>query len=322
MSKSLECRVVHQTGSILVAHYLPRELKNEYFGLLSILNQNIRHCGLWDYPELEHVLVMSLLTILDKSNDSRWKKDPIGKADDWMMDHNGQTSLNKPISEKDKRKKMKVAKENEGLLKAMLKKDLIRSNSQFEKNAAKYPTDAFGNLTDRARAATSTSMQLAPLSPRSRASSLSYTNRITAESEVTRARIGNALGNLKTTDATATLPTFQTPYESHSPNLQALFQPPPSPSDYFSQRLSSRVNMPLNGNLLHQHHERLLHTPERSQSTKSHNTSSSLTHRRTASTDHHSHRVAPGYVDEASLSRFVLNSTTQKLILKHCTETL
>ncbi|CAO3619368.1 unnamed protein product [Mucor hiemalis] len=80
MSNSLECKAIRKSGDICVAQYLPRMLKDEYFGIFSLLGYNMLRCNLTKSRELELLILMSLMTLLDKSDDGGWKKDSISKG--------------------------------------------------------------------------------------------------------------------------------------------------------------------------------------------------------------------------------------------------
>ncbi|KAI9250627.1 hypothetical protein BY458DRAFT_482722 [Sporodiniella umbellata] len=129
MSKNLECKAIRKKGDICVAQYLPRGLKDEYFGMVSILGYNMLRCELSQTKELELILFMSLITLLDKSDDRGWKRDSISRGI--------QESVPSPaISEQVEEKKKKIEHTNDQKLNLMLEKDLRRSHRQIQR----YPS--------------------------------------------------------------------------------------------------------------------------------------------------------------------------------------
>ncbi|ORZ23140.1 hypothetical protein BCR42DRAFT_404066 [Absidia repens] len=70
----LECRTVISGygGDRCVARYSPRGVKGEYFGLITVLGYSLTQ--LEDQQTMNLLLITSLTTILDKSNDNSWKK--------------------------------------------------------------------------------------------------------------------------------------------------------------------------------------------------------------------------------------------------------
>lgn len=79
MRPSLECRAMIGRGNdVCVAQYLPRGVKNEYFGLVSVLGYNLTRCQVEDEQAMELLLITSLMTILDKAGDNGWKKEANG----------------------------------------------------------------------------------------------------------------------------------------------------------------------------------------------------------------------------------------------------
>ncbi|CAO3616626.1 unnamed protein product [Mucor fragilis] len=169
MSNSLECRAIRKTGDICVAQYLPRMLKDEYFGIFSLLGYNMLRCNLTKSRELELIILMSLMTVLDKSNDASWKRDPISKgvqddirngggsgshtsssnssfvsppsASTAAMDH-----YEDPIPKKSQQKKHKVELLNDQKLQLMLEKDVRRSQKQIQLDQKNHkPSLSAGN---------------------------------------------------------------------------------------------------------------------------------------------------------------------------------
>ncbi|CAO3696112.1 unnamed protein product [Rhizopus stolonifer] len=150
MSNSLECKAVRKTGKlpslffggfvmtkfgifflclgdICVAQYLPRTLKDEYFGIISLLGYNILRCEISQSKELELLLLVSLITLLDKSDDRGWKRDSIGQD---IQDNSSPPA----VSGQTQQKKKKVERTNEQKLQHMLEKDVHRSQKQMQKN--------------------------------------------------------------------------------------------------------------------------------------------------------------------------------------------
>ncbi|KAI7898692.1 uncharacterized protein BX663DRAFT_523754 [Cokeromyces recurvatus] len=139
MSNSLECKAIRKTGDICVAQYLPCILKDEYFGIVSLLRYNMLRCKLTKTRELELVLFMSLLTILDKSNDGSWKRDPISKGGGVVIAHDDTLDKEKkciyyedPIPKKEQQKKYKKELSNEMKLQTMFEKEVRRSQKQIQ----------------------------------------------------------------------------------------------------------------------------------------------------------------------------------------------
>ncbi|KAK4511805.1 uncharacterized protein ATC70_003804 [Mucor velutinosus] len=173
MSNSLECRAIRKTGDICVAQYLPRMLKDEYFGIFSLLGYNMLRCNLTKSRELELILLMSLMTVLDKSNDASWKRDPISKGvQDDIRNGGGSSShtsssnssfvsppsasstanshgmdhYEDPIPKKSQQKKHKVELLNDQKLQLMLEKDVRRSQKQIQLDQKNHkPSLSAGN---------------------------------------------------------------------------------------------------------------------------------------------------------------------------------
>ncbi|GAA5804796.1 hypothetical protein HPULCUR_010303 [Helicostylum pulchrum] len=158
MSNSLECRAVRKTGDICVAQYLPRMLKDEYFGIFSLLGYNMLRCDLTKSRELELILLMSLMTLLDKSDDGGWKRDSISKGVQDVGDYNKNNNNNDiidsndemvsplayedPIPKKALQKKYKVELGNDQKLQLMLEKDVRRSQKQIQFDQKHKPLSA------------------------------------------------------------------------------------------------------------------------------------------------------------------------------------
>jgi hypothetical protein len=123
-------------------------------------------CNLTKSRELELIILMSLMTLLDKSNDGGWKRDPIGKGvqDDIGVynDNNNNNSSSSsshdnidnsssivspiayedPIPKKAQQKKYKVEALNDQKLQFMLEKDVRRSQKQIQSDQKNKPLSA------------------------------------------------------------------------------------------------------------------------------------------------------------------------------------
>lgn len=162
MSNSLECKAIRKSGDICVAQYLPRMLKDEYFGIFSLLGYNMLRCNLTKSRELELLILMSLMTLLDKSDDGGWKKDSISKGvqEDIIgggynqpstAEHNSNSNTNSdvlsftyedPIPKKSLQKKYKIEALNDQKLQLMLEKDVRRSQKQIQSDQKNKPLSA------------------------------------------------------------------------------------------------------------------------------------------------------------------------------------
>ncbi|KAF7728465.1 hypothetical protein EC973_006018 [Apophysomyces ossiformis] len=203
LSPSFECRKTHDS-SVVIAQYLSRGLKDEYFGLLATLRYNM----MGDSWGLELVVILSLLIILDKSDD-KWNRANRGPVHGIRSDEDLLMSLGEPptstrITKKEQQRRNKVESENEQLLRTMLER-------QWKKSPVSSPAASPGGSPVPSP---STSMK-----------------------KVTR-----LLGTLNLVDATATLqlPTRGT----EDRRLQDLFQqdkqiPPRASSDQGKQRCHS-----------------------------------------------------------------------------------
>jgi hypothetical protein len=174
MSNSLECRAIRKTGKlpllnllfllrpsylgdICVAQYLPCMLKDEYFGIFSLFRYSMLRCNLTKPRELELIIVMSLMTLLDKSNDGGWKRDPIstGIQDDTLgyntscisqPENNNRIAYEDPIPKKALQKKYKAELSNEQKLQLMLERDARRSQKQIQSDHKHHkPSLSAGN---------------------------------------------------------------------------------------------------------------------------------------------------------------------------------
>lgn len=117
-----------------MAQYLSRTLKDEYFGIVSLLGYNMLRCELSQSKELELLLLVSLITLLDKSDDGGWKRDPISKGvqDDIAVLPSAGGRLQE--------KKQKMERTNEQKLQLMLDKDVRRSQKQMQADHKKHPS--------------------------------------------------------------------------------------------------------------------------------------------------------------------------------------
>ncbi|ORX62852.1 hypothetical protein DM01DRAFT_1379463 [Hesseltinella vesiculosa] len=136
MRPGMECRAVYGKGNdVCIAQYLPRGVKNEYFGLLSLLEYNMDRCNVQDDHGLELVLVTTLMTILDKADDTRWRKEvQHGGA---FLEINEVPGMHPPTEEttdkKQQQRKEKNERDIEQRLQWMLEKDVRRSQKQLRK---------------------------------------------------------------------------------------------------------------------------------------------------------------------------------------------
>lgn len=128
-------------------------------------------CNLTKSRELELIILMSLMTLLDKSNDGGWKRDPISKGvqDDITNSSNNSSNNNSfvsppsastiantaanaadyyedPIPKKSQQKKHKVELLNDQKLQLMLEKDVRRSQKQIQYDQKNHkPSLSAGN---------------------------------------------------------------------------------------------------------------------------------------------------------------------------------
>ncbi|KAI8066523.1 hypothetical protein BC940DRAFT_302362 [Gongronella butleri] len=148
MRPGFECRAIYGRGNdVCIAQYLPRGVKNEYFGLVSVLDYNVRRIAVSDEAALELLLVTSLMTILDKADDPRWRKEIQGSmflapdevpgvqpfADDDQSHDNHDDAGGK---QKQWQRKQKTERDIEHRLHWMLEKDVRRSQKQVHKQTA------------------------------------------------------------------------------------------------------------------------------------------------------------------------------------------
>ncbi|KAI8081734.1 uncharacterized protein BX664DRAFT_199714 [Halteromyces radiatus] len=141
MRPSLECRAMMGRGNdICVAQYLPRGVKNEYFGLMSLLGYNLTRCQVEDVQAMELILITSLMTILDKADDNGWKKET--SSGHLFLEPNEIPSIHHPDDDnhhtlkkkqKEQLQKEKSERNNEQRLQWMLEKDVRRSQKQLLK---------------------------------------------------------------------------------------------------------------------------------------------------------------------------------------------
>lgn len=118
-------------------------------------------CNLTKSRELELIILMSLMTLLDKSDDGGWKKDSISKGvkEDMIggynsnvsTEHNSNSNNNSdvlpftyedPIPKKSLQKKYKVELLNDQKLQTMLEKDVRRSQKQIQSDQKNKPLSA------------------------------------------------------------------------------------------------------------------------------------------------------------------------------------
>src|SRR6478735_7404855 len=91
-------------------------------------------CELSQSKELELLLLVSLITLLDKSDDGGWKRDPISKGvqDDIAVLPSAGGRLQE--------KKQKMERTNEQKLQLMLDKDVRRPQKQMQADHKKHPS--------------------------------------------------------------------------------------------------------------------------------------------------------------------------------------
>ncbi|KAG0163050.1 hypothetical protein DFQ28_005067 [Apophysomyces sp. BC1034] len=225
LSPSLECRKTHDS-SVVIAQYLSRGLKDEYFGLLATLRYNM----IGDTWGLELIAVMSLLILLDKSDD-KWKRGDRGgtsrvQSDEDLLMSLGEPPANAKITKKEQQRKNKTELENEQLLRTMLEK-------QWKKSPVTSPIASPGG---------------SPVPTPS----------------TSTGKVARLLGNLNLIDATATLqlPTRGT----NNRTLQDLFEqeqrkpPPRISSDDESQRRRSMVPFTDNNEIVQERYQRFTRT--------------------------------------------------------------
>lgn len=176
MSNILECKAIRKSGKefytrlychiylrysyclgdICVAQYLPRMLKDEYFGIFSLLGYNMLRCNLTKSRELELIILMSLMTLLDKSNDGSWKRDFVSKGgetqDELIYNEARETkkeptstvlpaiAYEDPIPTKSMQKKYKKEQLNDQKLQLLLEKDVKRSQKQIQTDQKQFMT--------------------------------------------------------------------------------------------------------------------------------------------------------------------------------------
>ncbi|CAO3596852.1 unnamed protein product [Absidia cylindrospora] len=181
MRPSLECRAIIGRGNdICVAQYLPRGVKNEYFGLVSVLGYNLARCHIENEHAMELLLITSLMTILDKAGDNGWKKETSGGAlflepneipsvhhpeeeDSFGNDGGGDSDdddddsdsgfhgkgrhhrLDRMTSPKEQQQKEKSERNIEQRLQWMLEKDVRRSQKQLRKQTGSQQQSPLGS---------------------------------------------------------------------------------------------------------------------------------------------------------------------------------
>ncbi|CAO3617807.1 unnamed protein product [Cunninghamella blakesleeana] len=179
LKANYECKAIRGRGNdICVAQYLPKGVKNEYFGLISILGYNFVRCQIKDEKAIELLLMISLMTILDKSDDPNWKKEKTSQqgtlflepnevpsihhhhqkeeddGNDDNDDKNQNQNINKsknnkrnnrysllndiPISLKEQQQKEKTERNIEQRLQGMLEKDVKRSQRQMKRQSGQH----------------------------------------------------------------------------------------------------------------------------------------------------------------------------------------
>ncbi|KAI8369948.1 hypothetical protein BD560DRAFT_122977 [Blakeslea trispora] len=94
-------------------------------------------CNLNKSHQLELILIMSLLTLLDKSNDGEWKKDNVSQEIAVPLE-----SIKKADEKRIQQKKQKAGQLNDLKLEMMLEKDARRSRKQMQMDEKRLPVSA------------------------------------------------------------------------------------------------------------------------------------------------------------------------------------
>lgn len=239
-------------GDICVAQYLPRMLKDEYFGIFSLLGYNILRCKLTKSRELELIILMSLMTLLDKSNDGSWKKDQVSKGlvqeDIFESYRKKETVTNEedsvvlpiayedPIPKKAQQKKYRTELLNDQKLQLLLERDVKRSQKQIQSDqkSHKKPSISAGNSPAHSPKASplptpssSTNLFRSPILTRQKsASALSYNTPSTSNDSSTQnspteshdssnGRLTKLFSNMKQSSAV----TFTDPLSPKEPHI-------------------------------------------------------------------------------------------------------
>ncbi|CAG8733601.1 939_t:CDS:2 [Gigaspora margarita] len=127
-SKDLECKIV-QSGeepNIPIALYQP---KNKNVGIVNIMSDNMIRLDIKDRRGLEYVLLMSLLSFLDKSEDDSISKE----KNEFILGEESKGALKeelKKLEDKDKKKREKEKKKNEKQTEKAIKELTEEDNSQ------------------------------------------------------------------------------------------------------------------------------------------------------------------------------------------------
>ncbi|KAI9305808.1 hypothetical protein BJ944DRAFT_230056 [Cunninghamella echinulata] len=152
MKASLECRAIRGRGNdICIAQYLPKGVKNEYFGLISILGYNFLRCQIKDQQAMELLLLISLMTILDKSDDTNWKKETsqgtlfLTPNEVPSIQHHEHQQHNREI--KEQQQKVKSEREIEQRLQDMLEKEVKRSQKQIKRQSGQVYAASSSSVT-------------------------------------------------------------------------------------------------------------------------------------------------------------------------------
>lgn len=150
LSSTLECRLLRSDMEICLARYLPRNGgKGSYFGVFSVLENNMNLCNIIDSDGLTLIMMTILFTFFDKADDDRrWKKD----KDNYLLDldffeipverpHNGmdQDKLQKMDLETDK-KLMKAMQKGERKTEKQLKRSSAYSSATNSPSISPIPS--------------------------------------------------------------------------------------------------------------------------------------------------------------------------------------
>ncbi|CAG8751273.1 1980_t:CDS:2 [Dentiscutata erythropus] len=130
-SKDLECKIV-QSGeepNICIALYQP---KNKKGGIVNIMSDNMTRINIQDRRGLEYVLLMSILSFLDKSDDSISKE-----KNEFILGEESKGELKEELKklenkekQKREREKKKSEKQNERIIKELTEADKAQKLKQ------------------------------------------------------------------------------------------------------------------------------------------------------------------------------------------------
>ncbi|CAG8468935.1 36355_t:CDS:2 [Racocetra persica] len=135
-SKDLECKMV-QSGdepNMCIALYQP---KNKNVGTVNIMSDNMNRLNIQDRRGLEYVLLMSILSFLDKSDDDSISKDKnefiLGEESKGELKEEPKKVEDQERKKKEKEKK-KHKKQNEKIVKELVEEDRSQKVNQEKKD--------------------------------------------------------------------------------------------------------------------------------------------------------------------------------------------